>query len=446
MTGVRSILQVSSANRGGGAEAVAVALHEAFRRRDLAAQLAVGRVRGAGSAGVFRIAQGFGLGWRLHELLDARMRFRAARLARAVAEPGTLLDAIRGHEDFRFPGAHRLLGSASELDVLHLHNLHGGYFDLRALPALTARVATVATLHDAWMLTGHCAVTFGCERWTMGCGSCPHLDTYPALHRDGTAFNLRRKEAIYAASSLSVVTPSRWLMDMVERSVLAPAAIRRRVIPNGVDLEVFSPGDRLEARAALGISPHAHLLVFAAQGGRANEFKDFPTLSAALARLGATEGEPVEAVVLGDATSSQQRLGRAVLNGHPRVPAETVAQWLRAADAYVHVSRADTFPSVVLEALACGVPVVATALGGIPEQVRPLGGHAEPTGLLVPPRDPVALAEALQRVLCDTNLRQRLGEAAAADARERFAIERQVDAYFELYDEVVDDRRASRSF
>lgn len=437
MSGVRAILQVSSADRGGGAEAVAMTLHDAFRRRGLQAHLAVGRVR-RGGAGVFRIPQGRGYAWRLHELFDVRMHFRAARLARALAVPGTLVDVARGHEDFHFPGTHELLRLAARTDVLQLHNLHGGYFDLRVLPKLTAHVPTVATLHDAWMLTGHCAVTYDCERWTHGCGSCPYLDTYPALRRDGTAFNLQRKAAIYAATSLVVVTPSRWLMDMVGRSVLAPAATQQRVIPNGVDTELFHPGDRLEARAALGIKPGALLLVLVAQGGRANEFRDFPTLLAALGRLGAAPGKQVDAVVLGDPAESQTRLGRVVLRGHTRVAPESVATWFRAADACVHVARADTFPNVVLEALACGIPVVATAVGGIPEQVRPLGKHSHPTGLLVRGGDPAALAASLERILVDDSLRRELGEAAATDARDRFTAERQADAYIELYDELLE--------
>src|SRR5207247_3453399 len=159
-----------------------------------------------------------------------------------------------------------------------------------------------------------------------------------------------RKRSIYAGLELTVVTPSRWLMDMVERSVLAPAAVRREVIPNGVDLEVFAPGDRRQARQELGVAADVPLVVFSAQGGRSNEFKDFPTLETALGRL----REPVQAVALGDAVPGEEQVGRATVRGAGTVPPEEVARWLRAADVYVHPSRADTFPSGVLEALACG--------------------------------------------------------------------------------------------
>jgi glycosyltransferase involved in cell wall biosynthesis len=385
------ILQISTADRGGGAEAVALALHRALRARGHEAWLAVG-YRRADEEGVVEIG---GAG---------------SRRGRALRDPGVLVDALRGYEDFRFPASRRVLDLLPvPPDVVHVHNLHGGYFDLRALPEVAARAPLVATLHDAWLLTGHCAHPLDSDGWLRGCGNCPHLDTYPALKRDGTAFNLARKRGIYAELELTVVTPSRWLMDQVERSILAPAAVRREVIPNGVDLDVFRPGELLGRSG----------LVFAAQGGRANEFKDFPTLEAALERL----DRRVELVALGDP---------------PVTPAE-VADRLRAADLYVHPSRADTFPSGVLEALACGTPVVASRVGGIPEQVT---GES---GVLVEPGDASALAAAIESLLADPSRRERMSTAAAADARARFSVDRQVDAYVALYEELTAARRRERS-
>jgi glycosyltransferase involved in cell wall biosynthesis len=376
------ILQISAADVAGGAEGVALCLHRGLRKRGHEAVLAVG-FRRTDEEGVVEIG---GAG---------------SRRRRALRDPGVLLDALRGREDFRFPASRRVLELAPWApDVVHVHNLHSGYFDLRALPEFAGRAPLLATLHDAWLLTGHCAHPFDSDGWLRGCGNCPHLDTYPSLLRDGTAFNLARKRAIYAGLELTVVTPSRWLMEMVERSVLAPAAVRRKVIPNGVDLGLFRPGDRPERSGP----PR---LVFAAQGGRANQFKDYPTLERALERL----DRPVEVVEL----------------GRPPVPPDEVARTLRAADLYVHPSRADTFPTGVLEALASGTPVVASRVGGIPEQLT------DETGVLVEPGDPAALAAGIDSLLADPDRRERMGAAAAADARERFSLDRRLDAYLDLY-------------
>jgi glycosyltransferase involved in cell wall biosynthesis len=117
-----------------------------------------------------------------------------------------------------------------------------------------------------------------------------------------------------------------------------------------------------------------------------------------------------------------------------------MASYYQAADLYVHAARADTFPSAVLESLACGTPVVATDVGGIGEQIR-VGGD-DVTGVLVPRGDAVRLAAAATGLLADDARRARLGANAAADARARFDRERQVDAYLAWYREVADEWKA----
>lgn len=430
------VLQVAPTDRGGGAEGVALLLHAAFRERGIDAWLGVGRQRTV-RAGVREIPRE-GLAGRLSLSLERRGALRLGRLARALAEPGTLLDLARGHEDFRFPGLDGLVARLpGEPDLVHLHNLHGGYFDLRVLSDLTRRYPVVATLHDAWTMTGHCAQPFDCDGWLRGCGRCPYLRTYPGLRRDGTAFNLERKRDLYLRSSLVVVTPSAWLQRMVERSVLSPAVARGEIIPNGIDLDVFRPGDRRAARLRLGLDEDTPTLLFAAQGGRANEFKDYPTLRTAIGILAAGRTSRLELVVLGEGPAEIERLGPVAIRALPAADSSEVAAWLQAADAYVHPSRADTFPLGILEALACGRPVVASRVGGIPEQLRPLGASDRPSGVLVEPSDAPALAAAIGRLLDDPALRTALGRQAAEDARERFGAGAMVDAYLRLYRDVL---------
>lgn len=431
------ILQVSPTDVRGGAEAVALSLHRGLRARGHDAWLAVGRTR-AETDGVLRMRNGTGAWssawWRLHDGAEDGGRWRAARLARVPAEPGTALDWVRGHEDFRFPGTRRLLELPPQRpELLHVHNLHGGYFDLTALPGLAAAVPTVATLHDAWLFTGHCAQPRDCDGWLRGCGGCPYLDVYPAIRRDGTAFNFARKRALWERTRLHVVAPSRWLADLVPRSSLAPAAIDVAVIPNGVDLARFAPGDRDAARRTLGLATDAQVLVHLGAGLRRSPWKDWPTLRSALGRLASEDGPPLVLFALGD-DAPEERFGRARVVTRTVAP-DVVPAYLAAADAYVHPARADTYPGGVVEALAVGVPVVATRTGGIPEQVAALGEDSEPTGILVPERDPAALAEALSTLLGDRGLRGRLAAAARAK-RGELDLDRQLDAYEALYERV----------
>jgi glycosyltransferase involved in cell wall biosynthesis len=300
------------------------------------------------------------------------------------------------------------------------------------------------TLHDAWLLSGHCAHSLDCDRWKTGCGQCPDLAIYPAVRRDSTNYNWTRKRAIFEQSRLHVATPSRWLMDKVERSILAPARADARVIPNGVDLTIFRPQDRDAARAAREIPPDAAVLVFAANGVRQNPFKDYRTIREAFARL-ADRGVGRELILLAVGERAEpESAGSAVIRFvSPVADPVEMSRYFAAADVYVHAALADTFPTTVLESLACGTPVVATAIGGIPEQVRSTGA-GDATGILVPPRDAEALAGALAAVLTDEPLRRRMGHNAAADARQRFDVNEQCERYLEWYREILAAQRENQ--
>ncbi|MGZ7033429.1 MAG: glycosyltransferase, partial [Thermoanaerobaculia bacterium] len=364
--------------------------------------------------------------------------------------PRALAGRWRGEEDFEFPGTHRLLDlSPARPDIVHCHNLHGGYFDLRALSWLARQVPTVLTLHDAWLLSGHCAHSFDCERWKTGCGQCPDLAIDPAIRRDATAVNWARKRDIYAKSRLYVATPCRWLLGKVEQSMLAPAIEEARVIPNGVDLSVFRPADKRSVRAALGLSPDA-AIVLLTTGPRGGMWRSLDTLQAAVASiLSSTAGRGVSVIALGGVDPSLQVAGVDVRFVGYRSDPKDVARYHQAADVYVHAARADTFPGAVLEALACGTPVVATAVGGIPEQIEPAqidAIHANAferlertTGVLVPAGDADTMAGAVLALLSNSASRRLLGENAVKDVRERFDSNRQIECHLAWYRAIIDD-------
>jgi len=144
------------------------------------------------------------------------------------------------------------------------------------------------------------------------------------------------------------------------------------------------------------------------------------------------EGQDLLLIALGE-DAPPERIGHAVIRFIPfQEDTETVANYYQAADIYVHTARADTFPTGVLEALACGTPVVATAVGGIPEQIEEAR-----TGFLVPVGDAAGLAARITQVFLDHDLKQGMGMQAAESARQRFGLDRQVDAYLDWYHKLV---------
>jgi glycosyltransferase involved in cell wall biosynthesis len=437
------ILQVGTTDAGGGAERVALQLHEAYTQLQHRSWLAVGDKR-TNRTGILEIPNRQARHVWERSWLNAGNALRTLersvssvwmlrRLLTAISNPPRALGYARGHEDFDFPGTWRLLDLPGDRpDIVHCHNLHGSYFDLRALPWLSSEVPVVLTLHDAWLTTGHCAHSFGCERWVAGCGKCPDLTIYPAVRRDATSRNWRVKQRILQKCRVAVVTPSAWLMEKVKRSMLMSAATQCRTIPNGIDLSLFHPADRREARLSLGIPQDVPVLLFTASGGEQNRFKDYATLRVAIEGVGKQmRGEPIRFYALGN-NGARETLGTVEIwnVGHVSDPCR-VAQFYQAANVYIHASNADTFPNTVIEALACGIPVVATAVGGIPEQV-----DDGKTGFLVPPADARTMVDRIVELLHNADLRERMSRDAARVAQERFDLRRQAGDYLRLYQEL----------
>lgn len=433
-----SIAQIGSADEGGGAATVARGLMSGYAARGHRVWHVVGRKRGDDPNVVLlpdddRLAyrlSGYAAAQRALRRLAARFPNRGlgliSRSLRLATHPGVIRSRRRGLEDFDFPGSAECIDNLGGTpDIVHGHNLQGDYFDLRALVAISARVPTMLTLHDMWLLTGHCAYALGCDRWKRGCGDCPDLQLDPPIQRDATRENLRRKQDVFARSTLHVVTPSRWLADQVRDSLLAPVVKTVTVIPNGVDTTVFNPAGRIAARAALGLRADA-FVVLLTTGSHGSMWKDDGTLKDCVRRLSELRlSKPIQFVTVGRDS--------AVVAGSPTlaVPfqhdARMMAKYFQAADLYLHAARADTCPLTVLEAMACGTPVVATRIGGIPEQVD------ERTGVLVAPRNGREMADAVERILNDEDRRLTLGDNAARAVAEKFTLDRQVDAYLAFY-------------
>jgi glycosyltransferase involved in cell wall biosynthesis len=219
--------------------------------------------------------------------------------------------------------------------------------------------------------------------------------------------------------------------------MLATALIETKVIHNGVDLSVFFPGDREIARARLNIPKDVIVLLFAGNSLKTNLWKDYAMMRASVeAVAGQLGGREIRFIALGDSNDNEE-VGQVRVQFVPyqKDPA-SVARYYQAADIYLHAARIDTFPNSVLEALACGIPVVATAVGGIPEQIQE--GR---TGFLVPPGDVEVMTARLTQLLSDERLRKHMGQQAAEDVRERFDLRHQVDVYLTWYEDIVRSRR-----
>lgn len=395
------ITQVSLAIHHGGAERIALDLHRAHRAAGHDAQLLVGRLN-ASEPGAHLID---------HTAHRGPLTRALARRDPRLARPLQWLRRRRGHDVHDQPATAMLLDLAARAhgghppEVLHLHALCGGYLDLRQLPRLSHAVPTLLTLHDAWPLTG------GAHHQLAGVPLSPIAQRNRAIKRQA-----------YASAQLHLTAPSQWLLDQVNGSILEPAAVTRQVVPNGIDDTLFTPGDRTAARQRLGLPTQGHRALFVAFNAHdRHPSKDLPTIRAAVTAA-QTPGLTLD--VVGTTGRSTDRI---TYHG-PVQDRSQLADHHRAADVLLHAAHAETFALVVIEAQACGTPVVATAVGGIPEHI-----HDGITGHLVPPRDPAAMAAATDALLADEPRRAAMAAAARAAAKQRFVTSAMATGYRTVY-------------
>ena len=400
---LRKIVIVNTADEGGGAERVSMAVLEGFLALGLDAWLLVGRKSGRHT----RV-----LSFHESPFFDYKP-YRHERLTRRI-ERQRRDDLRRGVEDFNHPYSHRIRElTGSPPDLVLCHNLHGGYFDLRVLSELSGRLPVALRLFDTWLQAGHCAYSLGCDRWRIGCGACPDLTIPPSIAEDATQINLRRKQRIFQRSRLYISAETRWMLDRARQSVLAAGAVDWQHIPGGVDLDIFCPGSRDDARQRLGLDRAAKLLLYVANEGAANRYKDFDTVRRALAALPPRQkGDGIVLLVAGS-TAPDELIAPDILIRHAGYIQcrPQLADLYRAADIMVHSAVEETFGNVVAEAMACGTPVVTASGGGVLELID----HGR-TGLAVPSRDPIRLAGALAELLDEPELRATMGAAAAEAA------------------------------
>ena len=436
------ILSLSTFDQAGGAEKVALDLHREYLNAGCDARLVV-KWRRTNQHQVFempRILSGSVWGRWLSRLAKINRRqpyfrgqIRLNDWLATLAHPLRLWQAFRGDDNYHNPLGNGLLDweDGWQPDVVHCHNLHGGYFDLASFPGLSAKVPVLLTLHDTWWLAGHCGYFVDCDRWRQGCGQCPDLKRYPAIKHDATARNhAKKRDWLRQCANVHLITPSRWLLGLVQEAKLNSAT--RRVIPNGVDLSVFNAADgrKMAARRRLALPEDKFILLGSANLiANKNPYKDNRTVAAVCQNLIQADASRFHGVLLGGGVATGTR-GGVTYGGYVR-ETKVMADFYRAADVFIHAAQADNFPCTVLEAQACGTPVIATDVGGVAEQIIP--GQ---TGFLVE-RGNAAGMTAKVLEFSRTQDRANWNRLAAQHVQHNFDLRNQVAACLQLMNTLI---------
>lgn len=256
-------------------------------------------------------------------------------------------------------------------DVVHLHNVHGYYVNVEMLfEWLAARRCQVKwTLHDCWAFTGHCAhfTYVGCDQWKRRCGAevaCPQLDAYPkTVSKRSCARNFDDKKRIFnlvPADRMELVTPSQWLADLVGGSFLSkyPVTVRR----NEIDRTVFKPTPS-DFRERYGVGERFMVLGVASPWIERKGLSDFARLAHEL------DSSRFAIVLVGLDDRQIGALPKGVIGIKCTDSPKELAAIYTAADVYFNPTHEDNYPTVNLEAEACGTPVVTYDVGGCAETI-----------------------------------------------------------------------------
>jgi glycosyltransferase involved in cell wall biosynthesis len=315
--------------------------------------------------------------------------------------------------------------SSEPPDIIHVHESDGALLVLavraaRKLGRLVGRARIVATLQ----------VSYREERWAVR----------PIRDRGRTVSRPTFAELVFAWLRAPILAGLGQLTARLADAVVAPSRATalelardyrcsvRAVIPNGVLAAAAPPGDSVRSIATESTVLYA---------GRLRTRKAVAVLLEAMAAL-APRRPDLRLVVAGDgeqALALRRRAERSDLRGRVEfagaLPREAIAEWYRRAAVLCLPSIYEGFPVTIVEAMAAGLPVVATRVAGVPEAVD----HGA-TGLLAPPEDAAALAAAIERVLEDIDLRRRMGQAAREEFERRFTIRVVTGAHLKLYEEL----------
>ncbi len=306
-------------------------------------------------------------------------------------------------------------------DVVHLHNLHSHNCHLGMLLShlKEKRIKTVWTLHDCWAFTGYCThfAALGCKKYKAECHDCPARRAYSWFLDRSHTLHRWKKEAT-AGLDLTLVAPSEWMAGVARESFLGAFPVR--VIHNGIDLSAFSPTPS-DVRERL--APRAKHLLLGVSYDFAVHSKGLDVFCELATRL----GEDYLTLLVGVDEKTAVTLPKSIV-GLPRTKSKAeLASLYTAADLFVNPTREDTFPTVNIEALACGTPVLTFETGGSPE--IPDGG----SGASVPCDDIDALLHEIRRI---TEEKPYSPEACRARAG-RFACDDKYREYLALYQEVI---------
>ena len=301
-------------------------------------------------------------------------------------------------------------------DIIHIHLIHDHYLNYKILFDFLSTVNTpvVWTQHDSWNITGHCYhfVSKNCEKWKTECNNCPLIHDYPFSLLDRSKKNYQLKKEIFnKVNNLTIVSCSQWLDDFIGQSFFKDKT--HLVIHNGIDINRFRPTKEKN-------TDRFRILGAALPWSKAKGIDDFFALRALL---------PIseyEIIMVGLDEKQIKYLPSGIVGIERTHNVEELVDLYSSSHVLANLTYADNFPTINLEALACGTPVITYKTGGSPEAL------SEKTGVVVKQGDVKAVAEAIANMKSSSLSSEDCRKRAVSMFNKEYCFKRYIDLYYDL--------------
>jgi glycosyltransferase involved in cell wall biosynthesis len=320
----------------------------------------------------------------------------------------------------------------SDPDLVIFGNLHWASWPLELISAVRdTGIPTIAYLHDIHWVSGRCAYPGTCAQYVSGCDAhCPTPTEYPPLpvHQIAPAWTARR-EVFTGSDRVPIATNSTWTTEIADRGFAGKADIR--TIWLGLDTSLFEPFPKWIARKLLGV-PEDIVIAICGAVDLGEERKGGKMLRQCVAALARER----QVMVLGFGHNSQFFEG---IQGVGSILDERQMPILfNAADFVINAAKEEAFGQTLMEAAACGLPIVGTDVGGVKDIARP-----ETNALLVSYGDTEGMLDCVRRLTTDVGLRREMSRASRVIVKSDFSLERQAEAWTAMVDEVLDRQNSN---
>lgn len=317
-------------------------------------------------------------------------------------------------------------------DIIHFHLMHNWLIDLNLLPIVSKLKPIIWTVHDPWLLGGHCVHHYDCSKWQKLCSDCPYLESHFKLNKDNSTLNFLIKKNSIQNSNLDIIVASKWMYDKLHKSDLFKSK-RIHLVPFGINLSIFKQKNKIEVRKKFNIEPDDLVLTFRCDY---SEFKGMDYVEYVLSRIKTNK----KIVILTTAGYPKVKLKFKTINFGWVKDDQLLSDIYNATDIFLAPSKMDAFGMMVIEAMACGaVPVVLEGTA-LPETIN------SPVCGIATKRDKVIYLKEIQLLINNKEKLVNRSKKCLDFAKKTYNKDQYVEKIIKIYQQAIKNHKTDSEY